>query len=160
MINVRVTVPGDAPFLTRWLNDEEILRWFPMMNEREIEDAVNLWVSYAKIGACFTAEDRGRPVGMANLYIQPYKKLAHQCLLSIIVDKEYRSRGIGKMLVEQLIKAGKEQFNLSMLHLEVYEGNPAIRLYERMGFVPFGRQSRFIKDRGEYIGKIMMQRKV
>jgi putative acetyltransferase len=160
LIEIRPARLEDAPYLIQWLNDESILRWFPMNNMKEIEDAVALWVSYSKIGACLTAEINGVPCGMANLYIQPYKKLAHQCLFAIIVQQEYRGRGIGKTLLDSLLKLGREKFHLSMVHLEVYEGNPAIHLYERMGFKPFGKQAHFIKDQGKYIAKIMMEKKL
>jgi RimJ/RimL family protein N-acetyltransferase len=157
-IHIRDTVMEDAPHLTKWLTDPLILRWFPMFDEREIEDAVRIWISYSKIGACITADWNGIPCGMANLYIQPYKKLAHQCLFSIIVDEKYRNKGIGTALLEDLMALGKQRFRLEVLHLEVYEGNPAIHLYSRLGFKEFGKQTHFIKDKGEYIGKILMER--
>ncbi|NGX26957.1 MAG: hypothetical protein K940chlam6_00884, partial [Chlamydiae bacterium] len=45
-----------------------------------------------------------------------------------------------------------------MLHLEVYETNPAINLYRRLGFTEFGIQKKFIKEDGRYMGKIFMER--
>ena len=71
-----------------------------------------------------------------------------------------RGKGVGKALVEQLMKHAKEKFKIEILHLEVYEGNPAKRLYERLGFTPFGCQTRFIKEDGKYIAKIFMQKKL
>jgi putative acetyltransferase len=59
-----------------------------------------------------------------------------------------------------MIHAAKNQFKIEILHLEVYAGNPAIRLYERMGFKEFGRQPKFIKMDGEYIDKVMMQKEL
>jgi putative acetyltransferase len=105
-----------------------------------------------------TAEYNGIPCGMANLYIQPYKRLAHTCLLSIIVKEEMRGKGVGKKLLEQLMKHAKEKFKIEILHLEVYEGNPAKHLYDRLGFKEFGCQTHFIKENGNYRGKIFMQK--
>jgi putative acetyltransferase len=129
-----------------------------MINEREIEDAVRIWVGYSKYGSALTVDWNGIPCGMANLYIQPFKKLAHQCLFSIIVEEQRRGKGVGKILLESLIKLAKEKFNIELLHLEVYEGNPAQHLYKRLGFNEFGRQAHFIKEKGEYLAKIFMQR--
>ena len=100
-----------------------------------------------RLQACFTAYVDGVPAGMSTLYLQPYQKFAHQCLFAIIVDEKYRNHGIGKALLEYMSKEAKEKFNIEILHLEVYEGNPAYRLYERMGFQEFGRQPRFHQDR-------------
>ena len=157
-LTIRPTTLEDAPFLVQWLQDQEILRWFPMINQREIEDAVRIWMTYQKLEAGLTAIWQGAPCGMAVLYIQPYKKLSHQCVFAIIVDKEYRNKGIGSVLLTQLMKHAKEKFHLEILHLEVYSGNPAIHLYQRLGFKEFGYQSHFIKEKGEYLGKIFMQK--
>jgi putative acetyltransferase len=158
LLHVRLTAPEDAPHLDAWLNDPTILCWFPMFDQREIEDAVRIWVGYSKIEAGLTVEYEGAPCGMANLYIQPYEKLAHTCLFSIIVKGDMRGRGIGGVLLDNLIKHAKEKFKIEILHLEVYEGNPAIHLYERKGFKLFGRQSHFIKEEGKYTAKLFMQR--
>jgi putative acetyltransferase len=157
-LSIRFTKEEDAPFLTKWLTDPVILRWFPMLNDREIEDAVRIWMGYCKYEATLTAEWEGKPCGMANLYLQPYKKLAHQCLFAIIVEESYRGKGIGTALLQDLMKLAKEKFRIEMLHLEVYEGNPAIHLYQRLGFKEFGFQKHFIKEKGEYLGKIFMQK--
>lgn len=134
--------------------------WFPLYDLREVEDAARIWVSYYKMGALVTALCDGVPCGIANLYIQPYKKLAHQCLFAIIVDQKYRGRGIGTKLLGDLIELGRNTFHLKMIHLEVYEGNPAIHLYERMGFAQYGAQPHFIKEAGRYLTKIFMQKKL
>jgi RimJ/RimL family protein N-acetyltransferase len=159
-LTFRLTRIEDTPFLLRWLSDPQILRWFPMFDAREVEDAVRIWIGYSRIESGITAELNGEPVGMANLYIQPYKKLNHTCLFSIIVKSDMRGKGVGKALVEHLMKHAKEKFKIETLHLEVYEGNPAKRLYEREGFKEFGRQERFIKQDGKYTAKIFMQKKL
>jgi RimJ/RimL family protein N-acetyltransferase len=157
-LTFRLTNQEDAPFLLQWLSDPKVLRWFPMCDAREIEDSVRIWVGYSRIEAGVTALWEGVPCGMANLYIQPYKKQAHTCLFAIIVKEEMRGKGVGKGLLEHLMKYAKQRFKIEVLHLEVYEGNPAKRLYERLGFKEFGRQSRFIKEEGKYTAKIFMQR--
>lgn len=159
-LEIRLTKPEDAPHLQQWLSDPKILRWFPMINEREIQDAVRIWIGYSRFGSALTAEWNGIPCAMANLYIQPYKKMSHQCLFSIIVEEQRRGKGVGKILLENLMKLAKEKFNIELLHLEVYEGNPAQNLYKRLGFKEFGRQERFIKENGTYLTKICMQKEL
>jgi RimJ/RimL family protein N-acetyltransferase len=156
-IDIRLAELGDSPVLLEWLNDAEVLKGFPMIDLREIEDAVRVWMSYTHLQSGLTATLDGLPVGLANLYIQPYEKLKHQCLLSIIVDPNLRGKGVGTTLLSALIKLAKERFNIETLHLEVYEGNPAISLYRRMGFKEYGRHPRSLKYDGQYTDKILMQ---
>lgn len=157
-ITMRAPNDSDAAGLKQWLMDPKILRWFPMCNEKEVDDSVRIWMGYAKTGAGVTALWDGIPCGMFNLYIQPFKKLSHTCLFSIIVDERYRGKGVGSALIDAGQRLAKERFHIEILHLEVYKGNPAQRLYERMGFTEYGQQPHFIKDQGEYITKIFMQK--
>ena len=157
-LTIRPASEGDSDCLKRWLMDPVILKWFPMFNEREVDDAVRIWMGFSKIGAGITADWDGSACGMFNLYIQPFKKLAHTCLFSIIVEEQMRGKGIGQALIEEGEKLAKNTFGIEILHLEVYQGNPAQRLYERMGFKAYGQQEHFIKEEGKYTAKIFMQK--
>ncbi|MBS0619876.1 MAG: GNAT family N-acetyltransferase [Verrucomicrobia bacterium] len=157
-ITFRPTNEEDAAPLTKWLTDPQILRWFPMIDAREIEDAVRIWIGYSRMEAGISVDWEGEVCGMANLYIQPFKKLAHTCLFSVIVKEEMRGKGVGGDLLTRLMQHAKEKFQIEILHLEVYEGNPAKNLYQRAGFKEYGRQEHFIKEEGKYLAKIFMQK--
>ena len=157
-LTLRLAKEEDDVYLKKWLLDPEISRWFPMLDEPEIEDSVKIWCSYNKLNCGLTALWNNEPCGTCVLYLQPFKKLAHTCLFSIIVDPEMRGKGIGTALLEDLITLARDQFHIEILHLEVYEENPAKRLYERMGFVLFGEHKCFTKEEGRYRSKLFMQK--
>ncbi len=148
----------DALFLKKWLSAPDILLYFPMDGEKEIEDSVRIWTEYGKKGMGITALWDGAPVGAVVMYVQGYKKLAHTCLFSIIVAEERRGFGVGGALIEELMVLAKNTFQIEILHLEVYDGNPAKRLYERLGFTPFGAHDCFTKENGKCRRKIFMQK--
>lgn len=154
----RTTEDQDSPELTEWLLEPDVMQWFPMIDRREVEDAVRIWVGFSKIGSAISVLADGKLCGMANLYIQPYEKLKHTCLFSIIVAKEYRGMGVGAALLREIMKLAKEKFHIEILHLEVYQGNPARKLYERLGFREFGKHPHFLKENGKYTQKIFMQK--
>lgn len=160
-LSFRFSEQADGDFLTKWLNDPTVLLWFPMDGEKEIEHSVRVWMDYATKGYGFTALWDGEPCGLAVLNIQPFQKLAHTCLLSIIVSPACRNKGIGTALLQKLIDLAKNTFHIEVLHLEVYEGNPAQRLYERLGFSYFGKHASFSKEGpGKYRARICMQKKL
>lgn len=155
---IRPANESDREKLVEWLLQPGVLEGFPLHDLREVEDAARIWLSYAKQGAVLTATWDGEPCGIANLYLQPYEKFSHQSLFAIIVDEKYRGKGVGAKLLRELMKIAKEKFHLEFLHLEVYQGNPAINLYKRLGFKIYGVHKRFMKDGDRYIDKILMQK--
>lgn len=158
--SIRLAEEADQTYLIEWLLQPGVLEGFPLSDLREVEDAARIWLSYTKYQAVWTALWEDVPCGIANLYLQPYKKLAHQCLFAIVVDEKHRGKGVGTRLLQELMKQAKERFQIELLHLEVYEKNPAIHLYQRLGFESYGIQRRFLKDEGRYLGKILMQKKL
>ncbi|MBA3239033.1 MAG: GNAT family N-acetyltransferase [Parachlamydiaceae bacterium] len=157
-IQIRYTEMTDAKYLKEWLLQPSVARWFPMYDEVEVEDAVGRWISFCRYKCSLTAVYEGVPCGLTTLYLQPYRKLAHQTEFGIIVGDQYRGKGVGTQLLTSLMQMAKENFNIELLHLTVYAENPAIRLYRRFGFQEFGRQTHWLKDDGIYAGRIFMER--
>lgn len=157
-LELRYTVMEDAEALRGWLLEPGILRGFPMTDSVEVDDSIKHWIGFSKYKASLTAMMDGKPCGIATLCLMPYRKLAHQCLLSIIVGEGYRGSGIGTVLMNNLIHLAKHYFKIEVLYLEVYEDNQATHLYRRFGFCEVGFQKHFMKEDGKYVGKIVMER--
>lgn len=157
-IQIRPTVKEDRKKIIEWLNNKETLRWYPMTTEKELEFSTSIWMNYIPKKSVITADYKGVPVGAALLYVQEVKKLSHHALFAIIVDKNHRGKGIGTRLLQEIIDLSKNRFNIEILLLEVYEGNPAIRLYRRFDFKQYAVHQKFLKEDGKYYSKIMMQK--
>lgn len=63
-------------------------------------------------------------------------------LLLIGVIPSHHRRGVGKLLLGDFIDQARER-NLSRVHLEVRDGNPAIGMYRAAGFSPVGRRRNY-----------------
>lgn len=160
-LDFRYTDLADGRYLKEWLKDPNVGRWFPIYEDAEVDDAVHRWIGFSRYKCSLTATINGEPVGIATLYLQPYRKLAHQCEFGIIVAPNHRGKGIGTKLIQNLIHLAKDRFKIELLHLQVYQDNPAIHLYERMGFTEFGKQPRWIKEiDGSYTGRVFMERQI
>ena len=155
---IRPTVLEDEKYLVEWLQDKNTLRWYPMSNQKEIEDACKDWIRYIEMDSVVTAVYKNNVVGSAMIYVTDDERLKHQALFAIIVSKDYRGKGIGTKLIDTLIDMAKNKFEIEILHLEVYETNPAISLYERLGFKKYGEHKNYIKEDGKYFAKILMQK--
>jgi putative acetyltransferase len=149
----------DYPYLVSFLMEPGILQFFPMSNEKEAQESARIWISYAQLNSSFTLVKEGIPIGICTIYPQYAKKLAHQSLVSIIITEKERGKGYGKLLLQHIEKVAKHEFNMTLLHLEVYESNPARHLYEKVGYKRYGIHRRFLKDGpNHYSGKILMQK--
>jgi len=150
----------EIPILQQWLTEPDILKWFPMVNTLEIEDACKVWIGYygKTFGSAFTIFEGEEVVGFFNFYLSAVEKLRHQSLFSIIVHPQKRGQGLGRQIIKEMIIRAKRDFYLELLHLEVYRENPARRLYASMGFVEYGVHANFLKENdGTYRDKILMQ---
>ena len=65
---------------------------------------------------------------------------------NVAVDPANRRRGVADALVDDAVRRAREK-NLAFLTLEVRASNePAIRLYEKHGFVPVGRRRNYYEN--------------
>ncbi len=85
------------------------------------------------------AEEQGEVVGYGGLM----KIQDEGDITDIVVNEAFRGRGIGTRLMTALLEEG-EKCGICAFTLEVRVGNKeAIRIYERLGFVPAGVRKRF-----------------
>lgn len=79
-------------------------------------------------------------------YIGSQSVMGEADMMNVAVHPAYRRHGIGKMLVEGLVKAliDREVYRLT---LEVRASNePAISLYDQLGFTQVGRRPNYYRD--------------
>lgn len=70
-------------------------------------------------------------------------------VLTVAVAEGHRRRGIGRALVDALVRAVRAQGAVGVT-LEVRESNDAaLELYERLGFVSYGLRPDYYQDTGE-----------
>ncbi len=65
-------------------------------------------------------------------------------LLLIAVLPQYRTRGLGQALIDHLFDAAGAR-GATKVFLEMRRGNPAIYLYQRVGFEPIGERPNYYR---------------
>lgn len=155
--DIRYTTLTDGPYLKEWLLSPGMLHWFPMEDEKEVEDAVQAWLGFCRWSCTLTATIRQEPCGVATLFLMPYRKVAHHCLCNLIVDPRRKEEEINPSLLKNLKHLAKNYFRLEILHMEVYEGNPVIKILEEAGFREFARQERYVKEGDKYLARVMYE---
>ncbi len=91
---------------------------------------------------CFLAEEGGQVRGYCCLILL----FEDGEVANIAVDSDCRGQGIAKLLMEKMHEEGKRSGATRCL-LEVRKSNaPAIGLYRRFGYAPYGVRARYYED--------------
>lgn len=103
----------------------------------------------------FVIDVDGAAVGSVSLF--EFDDLARHAEVGIAVAAEARGKGIGTAAIAQIVEFAFVRCNLRRLHLQAIASNvPAIRAYERAGFVIEGRQRQHAWVRGRYEDIVIM----
>jgi RimJ/RimL family protein N-acetyltransferase len=107
------------------------------------------------------AESSGTIVGLLGingLGDAPRKRTAHCAVLHLTVRKDWRDRGVGKVLVSAAMDWAKINPGLEKICLSVFADNlRAIHVYKKLGFSEEGRRKRQYKiSKGKYIDELLM----
>ena len=155
--DIRYTYVTDISYLRQWMRSPSMLQWFPMTEEKEVEDALQCWIGFCRWSCSITATVNHIPCGVGTLFLMPYKKVAHHCLFKVIVDPHWQKKGIGNALIRNLKHLAKTYFHLEMISTEVFDDNPIIHLLVKHGFSEIFRQPDFVKDEAGYRARVCME---
>jgi ribosomal-protein-alanine N-acetyltransferase len=76
-----------------------------------------------------------------------FRTVVDDCeLLLLAVDPPAQGRGVGRALLSHFIDEAKKN-GATRIHLEVRDGNPAIRSYEAAGFIQSNRRRNYYQGR-------------
>lgn len=89
-------------------------------------------------------------------------RLSHTGSFGMMVDKDLRNKGVGKLLIENLLIWAASNPRIEKVSLGVFSTNKsALALYKNMGFIEEGRKIKEYKmANGEYIDDILMYKLV
>lgn len=155
--DIRYTNLMDTTYLRDWLNSEGMLHWFPMSTEKEVEDAIRVWIGFSRFNSSITATLNSVPCGIGTLFLMPYRKVSHHCIFKIIVDPKFQKQGVGTSILKNLKHLAKNYFHLELMHIEFWEGNPIIHLLKGQNFKEFARQERYVKEGDRYFARVLME---
>lgn len=146
-VSFRPIAPEDMDFLLqvyRSTREDEmamVVDWSSEMKDafiRQQFNAQHAWYQEHYTGAEFLVIlVNGVPSG--RLYVHRREKEIR--LVDITLLPEYRNTGLGTAVLRDLLAEGEAAGKPVTIHVEIY--NPAMRLYERLGFRP-------IEERGPY----------
>ncbi len=155
--DIRFSTLDDTHSLRSLLKLKGMLHWFPPGDDLELENFIRIWMGYCRYSSGLTATYQNEPIGMAILFLMPYRKVAHHAMFQLIVDPDYQRKGVGTSLAKNVKHLAKTRFQLDSIHVEILDDNPVCSLLEKLEFKRFARQERFVKEGDMYFPRILME---
>ncbi len=128
-------------------------------NRRQIGDALSMPSTHALIvdaDGQTVEKSECDPAGFVLTRAAP----GEEELLLIAVVPQHRGKGLAQTLIDQLFAAARSR-GATRIYLEMRRGNPAIHLYEKVGFEPIGvRPNYYRMASGEKIDAITFGRTI
>jgi putative acetyltransferase len=101
----------------------------------------------------------GRVVGMLSVHLEPNPRRRHCAGLGMAVHDSFQGQGVGTALMRAAIDLAESWLGVQRLELTVYTDNaPAVRLYEKCGFVIEGTLRQYALRAGQYVDAYTMAR--
>jgi phosphinothricin acetyltransferase len=157
---VRLATAGDAEVICRIYNQGIEDRLATLETELRTPTERREWMAAkSPRHPVIVAEDRGVVAGWGSLNVfnarPAYRFVAD---FSVYVDREWRGKGVGRVLLARLIELGREH-GYHKLVLSAFPFNPGgMALYEKMGFRTVGIYKEQGQLDGTWVDTIIMER--
>ena len=158
-VTIRPMVKEDADklyaFFSRVPREDRLF----LRDDVSIRDVIDSWtqeLDYRKV-LPLVAEVGGNIVGDATLHRRTFGWTSHVGKVRLVIDKDYRGKGLGTVLIEELIdiakKAGLEQLVAELMSNQT----GALGAFKRLGFEKEAVFFNYVKDQmGEARNLVVM----
>jgi len=158
-VTIRPMVKEDADklyaFFSRVPREDRLF----LRDDVSIRDVIDSWtqeLDYRKV-LPLVAEVGGNIVGDATLHRRTFGWTSHVGKVRLVIDKDYRGKGLGTVLIEELIdiakKAGLEQLVAELMSNQT----GALSAFKRLGFDKEAVFFNYVKDQvGEERNLVVM----
>ena len=160
MLTIRPAAQNDVPAITEIYNDAILNTSATFDTEtKTTTDRMQWFLNHDSKHPVLAAEISGTTIGWASLTMWSdrcaYEGTAE---VSVYVHKDFRSKGVGKRLLEILVLEG-EKCGLHYLLARITEGNEAsIHLHEQFGFSHIGIMHEVGFKFGKFLDVHLMER--
>ena len=149
-VKITALKEGDEKLLEQWFDDPEFMRTYEVeatipRGERGVKDTLNYYnSSNEKLILAIRLAEGDKLIGICGFDNIIWTNATAYLFIGI-GDKEFRNKGFGKEALNLLLDYAFNEMNFYKLQLNVIEYNrPAIKLYEKVGFIREGLYREYI----------------
>jgi len=141
--------------MRKWRNTKSIWRWCRQIDLINHDDHMRWFKSLDDRNRMYSIISRdNRFLGVCGL--TNIDEVCRRAEISLYIGPEHHRCGHAENGLKTLLKHGFENLNLNLIFGEMMDGNPALRLFKKLGMKIEGvRRSFYYKD-GNYIDAILL----
>lgn len=142
----------DMKKLRKWRNHPDIYQWcrqHSLINEIKHGNWYEWQATEPSVEMLIIRTATGDPVGVCGL--TSIDHLHRRAEFSLYIAAHRQGKGYGYNGLRMLIDHGFRDLNLNIIWGETFEGNPAMSMFERIGFVYEGTRRQFYFKNGVYL---------
>jgi len=147
------------------LVDEDTYLTFTAGDQRTF-DQEKLWIQQkikdkkSHRGDLIWAIFNNKIIGSCDIWRGITPRDQHVGKIGIMVDRDFRRDGIGRFMLDYILKRAKE-LKLGIIKLDLFSDNiPAYNLYKKYGFKEYGRLPKGLFRKGQYSDEIKMYKEL
>ena len=96
-------------------------------------------------------------VGQIGMQVNTYPRRTHTANIGMAVSEDSRGKGIGSLMLKEMVSLANNWLSVTRIELEVYVDNEsAIKMYKNNGFVEEGTAKSYAFRNGEYVDVKLM----
>lgn len=133
-MNLRRIKAADLPLLFEWRNDERIYRWCRQYGPIHWDSHVKWFErqsSDPKLEMFSIIRDSGSHVGVCGL--TDIDMVNRRAEFSLYIAPEFQGKGYAREALIELFRWGFNALGLNRIYGESFSGNPAMKLFEKLG---------------------------
>lgn len=153
-VELRPLNSSDELFLYELLNNKDVTEYgfltdiYPQ-SDIQIKGRLQKWLSDQTKKKNLVATIDGKQIGLAQINNIDY--VNRKCTFGILVLPEFKSKGYGAMVIQELIHLSFDNLNLRKIELEMAELNKnSIHLFKKFNFELEGVRKNSIYKSGRY----------
>lgn len=146
----------DLMTLRSYRNEWSIRRWCRQIGLISEVDQLGWWAELAEDSTrkMFAIKDPSYsdgkvPVGVCGL--TSIDHINRRAEFSLYIAPQFQKKGLARKALKMLFNFGFDELNLNIIWGETFDGNPAIKLFEKMGMVKEGTRRDFYFKEGRFI---------
>jgi RimJ/RimL family protein N-acetyltransferase len=159
---LRALDESDLERTYRWHNDPELYHTlvdgFHFVSKQAERDWLAKQVSYSQseVSLAICLSPGGEHIG--NVYLRSINPASRNAVLGIFIgEKDYQRHGFGRQALCETLRHAFNDLGLQRVYFEVLADNePAIRLYEKVGFRTEGRLRSHVFKEGQFKDVVVM----